>query len=57
MFTVEECRKIAAEIRGVKPEEMKQFGFGVICGFQDIKEEKPYILINSETGEEFHFKF
>ena len=23
-FTVEECRKIAAEIRGVKPEEMKQ---------------------------------
>ena len=53
MKTVEECKKIAAEILGVDAKELVQFLDGVAYGFtipgrDDIRD----IAIDPETGEE-----
>ena len=53
MKTVEECKKIAAEILGVAEKDLVQFGDGDAYGFRvanndDIRD----IVINPRTGKE-----
>ena len=53
MKTVEECRKIAAEILGVDEKEMIQFGDGDFYGFRSNKNlSLRDIVIDPSTGNE-----
>lgn len=51
--TVEECKKIAAEILGVPPEDLIQVGFGDCYGFRSDKDpDIRDIAIDPRTGKE-----
>ena len=51
--TVEECKKIAAEILGVDEKDLVQFGFGDFYGFHIPNDYSVRdIVIDPRTGEE-----